>query len=110
LNKSNHTIEKRKSNRESSIKGFRIIRSPKFEFTNLPDTERLTYEVLDKTNYFEVHKVFKDDGNPFVITEYKQLDKLEHYVDFFTELCSSKSRASFIEAMLHKVLKRGFIN
>jgi len=54
---------------------------PPFTFANLPDTERLTYEMLDKLNYPEVYEMFKEDNNPFIIEEYKQLDKLERYVD-----------------------------
>lgn len=37
--------------------------------------------MLDEHNYLEVYQMFKEDDNPFVIEEYKQLEKLERYID-----------------------------
>ncbi len=74
-------LKKENQDKQSSKKEFKIIRPPQFEFDNLPDTERLSYEMLDEHNYLEVYQMFKEDDNPFVIEEYKQLEKLDRYVD-----------------------------
>jgi len=56
--------------------------TPYFQFTNIPDTERLTFEQVDESNYLEIYDLFRDDPNPYVIDEYKDLNKLEKYTDY----------------------------
>lgn len=56
-------------------------RKPYFEFNNLPPTERLSFELMNGENYLDVFELFKNDENPFVMKDYKDLDKWEKYVD-----------------------------
>ena len=55
--------------------------TPYFPFTNIPDTERLTFEIVDESNYTQMYDLFREDPSPFIIDEYKDWDKLEEYID-----------------------------
>lgn len=86
-------MEKQNQKKESSIKGFRISPSShSFNFTELPNSERLSYEMLNQSNYMAVYTMFKNDDNPFVIKEYKEIDKLKQYVDVMLNYTRNTSK------------------
>jgi RimJ/RimL family protein N-acetyltransferase len=71
------------SRSQSFFKHFREQHpQPYYHFTNLPDSERLTYEMLSTSNYKEVPKMFKEEDNPFVIDEYKSEEKFVEYTSY----------------------------
>jgi RimJ/RimL family protein N-acetyltransferase len=57
----------------------RIRRIPRFDYQNLPDTERLSYELLTWDNFKNFLPLFENDPHPFVMDDFKTLDKLEMY-------------------------------
>ncbi len=54
-------------------------RKPRFEYQNLPDTERLCYELFNWDNFHQMLDLFQNDPNPFVSDEFKSLNQLEVY-------------------------------
>jgi RimJ/RimL family protein N-acetyltransferase len=54
---------------------------PSYEYIDLPDTERLTFELVTEDNYTTIHQLFANDSNPFVINDYKDSNELEKYID-----------------------------
>lgn len=57
----------------------RIRRVPRFDYQNLPDTERLSYELLTWDNFKNFLTLFENDPHPFVMKDFKTLDQLELY-------------------------------
>ena len=51
-------------------------RKPRFYYQNLPDSERLSYELLTWDNFKQMLELFKNDANPYVNKEFKSLKKL----------------------------------
>ena len=53
---------------------------------NLPDSENLSYELLDFSNYLIIYDMFKDDNNPFVENYYKDekllYDEITSYLEY----------------------------
>ena len=75
-------IANRKNRKQAFIERFYLRNfTPHFNFTNLPPTKRLEFEVLDEVNYLQIYELFGGDSNPYVIDDYKDLDKLEEYID-----------------------------
>ena len=56
-----------------------IRRVPRFDYQNLPDTERLSYELLTWDNFKNFLTLFENDPHPFVMKEFKTLEQLELY-------------------------------
>jgi RimJ/RimL family protein N-acetyltransferase len=50
------------------------------QYQNLPDSERLSYELLTWENATQLGLLFEQDANPFVDTSFKSRDKREAYV------------------------------
>jgi RimJ/RimL family protein N-acetyltransferase len=55
-------------------------RKPRFDFKNLPDSDRLRYELMTWDNYKQVLDLFENDPNPYVSEDFKTLYRLEDYV------------------------------
>ncbi len=56
--------------------------TPFYDFVNLEPTARLEFELLDDINYKEVFELFKEDDNPFVLEDYKNLEELDKYKNY----------------------------
>ena len=54
-------------------------RKPRFDYQNLPDTQRLTYELLSWDNYLQMLDLFENAPNPLVSKEFKTRNQLEMY-------------------------------
>ena len=54
-------------------------RKPRFDYQNLPETERLRYELLTWDNYKQMFDLFQNDPNPFVMDDFKTIEDLEMY-------------------------------
>jgi len=104
------TLKKENQDKKASDRGFKIIRPPKFEFSNLPDTERLSFEMLDKRNYLSVHQMFKEDDNPFVIQEYRQLEKLKPYVDALLNYAKTSTKRGGCDWLVKHRQKNKYIS
>lgn len=50
-----------------------------FKFSNIPPSERLTYELVDEDNYEVIFEMFGGDKNPFVSDNYKTLRQVASY-------------------------------
>jgi RimJ/RimL family protein N-acetyltransferase len=50
-----------------------------FDYKNLPDTNRLHYELLTWENFQNMLALFENDSSPFVSHEFKTLENLEFY-------------------------------
>ncbi len=50
-----------------------------FDYQNLPDTNKLHYELMTWENFRHMLTLFENDTNPFVSYEFKTLDALEFY-------------------------------
>ena len=55
---------------------------PYNNFTNLPDSENLSYEMLSLENQEAVPKMFEAENNLFVIAEYKDKDAFASYTNY----------------------------
>ncbi len=76
-------IQNRKKRKEEFLQRHYISDpKPSFNFTNLPPTERLEYEMMDEQNYLEIYELFQNDSNTFVEDYYNDLEKLERYTDY----------------------------
>ena len=71
------------------IKMYRQMRRPKakpwFDFKNLPDSERLSYKLLNWRNFTTYLKLFEKDTNPFVMDDFKTRKAMEQYTLFMLE-------------------------
>ncbi len=76
------TRTQRKAAFMERLQYMQLRETPYFPFTNLPDTERLSFEMVNEHNYPAIYDLFRDDPSPFVIDEYKDWDKLEDYMDY----------------------------
>jgi RimJ/RimL family protein N-acetyltransferase len=54
-------------------------RKPRFDYQDLPPSERLTYELFSWDNYKQMLDLFENDPNPFINEEFKTLERLEDY-------------------------------
>lgn len=54
---------------------------------NLLDTQNLTYEILDMSNYMQIYHMFKDDSNPFIIDYYKNEQLLDREIRVLENYC-----------------------
>jgi RimJ/RimL family protein N-acetyltransferase len=54
-------------------------RKPRFDYQDLPHSERLTYELFSWDNYKQMLDLFENDPNPFINKEFKSLERLEDY-------------------------------
>ncbi len=72
-----------KSNLKELFREFRA-RNPKpyFRFEALPTSERMSYEMINETNFLEVYDLFKEDENPFISEGYRNLDQFSQYVEY----------------------------
>jgi RimJ/RimL family protein N-acetyltransferase len=67
------------------LKGSKLFRNksirhiPRFDYQNLPDSERLSYELLTWDNFKNLLPLFENDTNHFVTEEFKTLEELEMY-------------------------------
>jgi RimJ/RimL family protein N-acetyltransferase len=72
-----------------TIKMYRQMRrpkaKPKFDFKNLPDSERLSYKLLNWRNFTTYLKLFEKDTNPFVMDDFKTRKAMEQYTLFMLE-------------------------
>jgi RimJ/RimL family protein N-acetyltransferase len=50
-----------------------------FDYKNLPDTNRLHYELMTWDNFQNMLTLFHNDPNPFVSNEFKTLENVEFY-------------------------------
>ena len=68
---------------------YRQMRRPKakphFDFKNLPDSENLSYKLLNWRNYKTYLKLFGKDDSPFVMDEFKTQKAMEQYTLFMLE-------------------------
>jgi RimJ/RimL family protein N-acetyltransferase len=55
------------------------VRKPRFDYQNLPDSEKLSYELFTWDNFKQLLDIFENDPNPYVNKEFKSLEELEHY-------------------------------
>jgi RimJ/RimL family protein N-acetyltransferase len=71
------------------IKMYRQMRRPNakpwFDFQNLPDSERLSYKLLNWRNFKTYLKLFENDENPFVMDDFKSPKGMEQYTLFMLE-------------------------
>ena len=71
------------------IKMYRQMRRPKakpwFDFKNLPDSERLSYKLLNWRNFTTYLKLFEKDTSPFVMEDFKTRKAMEQYTLFMLE-------------------------
>jgi RimJ/RimL family protein N-acetyltransferase len=71
------------------IKMYRQMRRPNakpwFDFQNLPDSERLSYKLLNWRNFKTYLKLFENDENPFVMDDFKTPKGMEQYTLFMLE-------------------------
>lgn len=65
--------------------------TPSFRYQNLPDTDRLRYELVTWKNFTAYLDLFQNDPNPFVDEHFKTRPKLERYIAHLLEY----SRYSF---------------
>lgn len=72
-----------KDRQDSFLKQFRESHpKPYYSFLDLPDSEKLSYEMLSLENHYAVPKMFSEENNPFVIDEYKDEDKFSQYTQY----------------------------
>jgi RimJ/RimL family protein N-acetyltransferase len=72
-----------------TLKMYRQMRRPKakprFDFCNLPDSERLSYKLLNWRNFNTYLKLFEKDESPFVMDDFKTRKAMEQYTLFMLE-------------------------
>ncbi len=72
-----------------TLKMYRQMRRPKakplFDFSNLPDSERLSYKLLNWRNFTTYLKLFEKDESPFVMDDFKTRKAMEQYTLFMLE-------------------------
>jgi RimJ/RimL family protein N-acetyltransferase len=72
-----------------NIKMYRQMRRPKakpwFDFKSLPDSERLSYKLLNWRNFTTYLKLFEKDRSPFVMDDFKTRKAMEQYTLFMLE-------------------------
>jgi RimJ/RimL family protein N-acetyltransferase len=69
----------RKSWEDSAKLSRRNAYKPRFDYQNLPDSERLSYDLFSWNNYHQMLDLFQHDPNPFIGQQFKHLDTLEDY-------------------------------
>lgn len=52
---------------------------------------RLEYELVEESNVIKLLKIFKEDDNPYVTEDYKDLKKLKKYYKYMQQLRTSQS-------------------
>jgi hypothetical protein len=57
----------------------RIRQVPRFDFHDLPETERLRYKLMTWDNFKNYLLLFENDPNPYVMEDFKTLEGLEIY-------------------------------
>jgi RimJ/RimL family protein N-acetyltransferase len=71
------------------IKMYRQMRRPNakpwFDFQNLPDSERLSYKLLNWRNFKTYLSLFENDESPFVMDDFKSPKGMEQYTLFMLE-------------------------
>lgn len=58
---------------------------PRFRYQNLPDSERLSYELMSWENFGLYRQLFENDPSPFVETQLKVREEIEEYVVMLLE-------------------------
>ncbi|MBK8547785.1 MAG: GNAT family N-acetyltransferase [Saprospiraceae bacterium] len=53
---------------------------------------RLQYELVEESNVIKILKIFKENDNPYVTEDYKDLKKLKNYYNYMQELRTSQSK------------------
>jgi RimJ/RimL family protein N-acetyltransferase len=61
-------------------------------FDKVKPSDRLVYELVDEINVNKLIKIFKEDDNPFVTEDYKDLKKLKKYYKEMQEMRMRKSK------------------
>ena len=54
-------------------------RKPRFDYKNLPNSERLIYELFTWDNFKQMLHLFENDSSPFISEDFKTLERLENY-------------------------------
>ena len=71
-----------RENHERQIKEYPKLvaaRKPRFDYQNLPDTHRLSYELLTWDNFRLMLDLFQNDPDPYLAQDFKSLELLEDY-------------------------------
>jgi hypothetical protein len=55
-------------------------------FPPMPDSERLSYEIITNNNYSILVSLFEADENPFIDERFKSLDEAKEYAEDLTDL------------------------
>lgn len=58
---------------------------PRFRYQNLPDSECLSYELMNWENFGLYRQLFENDPSPFVETQLKVREEIEEYVVMLLE-------------------------
>ncbi len=61
-------------------------------FDKLKPSERLEYELMDESNMVQLLRIFKEDDNPYVTEDYKDLKKLKKYYKEMQQLRITQSK------------------
>ncbi len=61
-------------------------------FDKVKPSERLEYELVDESNVLKLLKIFKEDDNPYVTEDYKDLKKLKNYYSEMQQLRTTQSK------------------
>jgi RimJ/RimL family protein N-acetyltransferase len=76
-----------------------------FDFQNLSDSERLSYELVTWDNYKHYLPLFEVDTNPYIMDEFRTRADLEKYIAFLQEYCRYSSKRGGCDWLIR--LKKG---
>jgi [ribosomal protein S5]-alanine N-acetyltransferase len=77
-------------------------RKPRFDYQNLPDSERLSYELFSWDNFKQMLDLFENDPSPYVNEEFKSLERLEDYAVSQLEYNCFSFKRGACDWFLHK--------
>jgi RimJ/RimL family protein N-acetyltransferase len=61
-------------------------KGPLHHFPPMPDSERLSYEIITNNNYSILVSLFEADENPFIDQRFKSLDQAKEYAEDLTDM------------------------
>ncbi|MEM6298623.1 MAG: GNAT family N-acetyltransferase [Bacteroidota bacterium] len=74
---------------------------PYFHFPDIPASERLNFAYFDEKNAWELHKLVKDEINPFIPEDYKDPERFAEYIKDTEVFGAYSPKHSFCEWLIY---------